>query len=180
MKTTISLMLLAFFLHSLPGQDHSSDTLSEHGSASHNRHTVAAGFGFTFIPVAGGLGDTQARGLFVPSVGLDYFFHLGKHWELGFMADYELDHYMIVDKQIEREHAFLLVLTGMYKFGKYWGAFAGGGVELEPHHHLAVLRLGMEYDIHLRGDWAIVPKIYFDFKENYNTWSFQVSLARHF
>ncbi|MEN8157143.1 MAG: hypothetical protein ABFS10_09335 [Bacteroidota bacterium] len=146
----------------------------------HPRHQLAAGFGFTFIPVAGGLGDTEARGLFVPQIGLDYFYHIHGRWGGGLMADYELDHYMIVEQQIEREHALLLILAGEFKITEHWAVFAGGGVEIEPHDHLGVVRLGAEYSIVLKKNWVLLPMLYFDFKENYDTWSFAVSIGKRF
>jgi hypothetical protein len=167
------IFLWAFLLVS-----HAQETGPEHHRVY--RHHAGLGFGFTFIPLAGDLGTTQASGLFVPSVGLDYFFRFAKKWEAGLMLDYELDHYMIVDKQIERDNAFLATLIGKYTIGRYWKVFAGGGIELEPHDHLAVLRLGTEYTIEIGEHWALVPIFYFDFKENYDTWSLQLSIARSF
>ncbi|MCK5067380.1 MAG: hypothetical protein KAR16_08080 [Bacteroidales bacterium] len=144
------------------------------------RYRAGVGFGFTFIPLAGNLGDTDARGLFVPSVRLDYFIHLLPRWEIGFMGNYELDHYMIVDQQIERDHALGLTLVGMFNITDHLGVFAGGGIEIETHQHLGVFRLGTEYSINMRRNWVLVPKLYFDFKQNYDTWSFAVTIAKKF
>ena len=166
-KLIVTIFLLLAFTN-VQGQD------QQHQS----RHRVGAGFGFTFIPVAGNLGDTDARGLFVPSVRLDYFFHLFPRWAVGFMGNYELDHYMIVDQQIERDHALGLSLVGMFNITDHLGVYAGGGVEMEAHQNLGVFKLGMEYTIDLRKNWALVPKLYFDFKQNYDTWSFAVTIAK--
>jgi hypothetical protein len=130
--------------------------------------------------VAGGLGDTKARGLFVPAVNLDYFFYFTPRWGIGFMAGYELDHYMIVDNQLERDNALNLTLDGLFRITPHWGVFAGGGVEIEPHDHLGVFRIGTEYTIDLRKNWMILPRLYFDFKENYDTWSFTLSAGKKF
>jgi hypothetical protein len=145
------------------------------------RHTLDAGFGFTFVPVAGDINQTQqARGLFTPTVSLDYFLNLHKRWEIGLMASYELNHYMIIDSQIERENAIQVALVGMFKISPHWGVFTGGGIEIEPHDHLAIFRLGGQYTIDLKNNWAVMPRLYFDFKENYDTWSFQVSVGKKF
>ena len=184
-KYCLAGILLLGAILSVKGQDEQPVEEGQHQETQnqethHTRHQVAAGFGFTFIPVAGGLADTEARGLFVPFVVLDYFFQISPRWEIGFMADYELDHYMIVDKQIEREKALLLTLVGMFKITGHWGIFAGGGIEIEPHEHLSILRLGAEYSIDLRKNWVIIPRLYFDFKESYDTWSFAVSFGKRF
>ena len=144
------------------------------------RHTLDAGFGFTFVPVAGEINQTQASGLFTPTVSLDYFLNLHKRWELGIMASYELNHYMIIDSQIERENAIQVALVGMFKISPHWAVFTGGGIEIEPHDNLAIFRLGGQYTIDLKNSWAVLPRLYFDFKENYDTWSFQVSVGKKF
>jgi hypothetical protein len=181
MKTSSIIGLLLFLaITGLRGQEHHENGSGGEQTEAHPKNMVGLGFGFTFIPVAAEVHETEARGLFVPTIGLDYFRHLGKHWEVGIMADYELMHYMIVDEQLEREQALLLTLLGMYKIGKRWGIYAGGGIEFEPHHNLAVFRLGTEYTIDLKKNWALIPKVFFDFKESYNTWSLQFSFAKLF
>jgi hypothetical protein len=157
-----------------------TNVMSQDKQTQQFRHRVGAGFGFSFIPVAGDLGDTDARGLFVPSLRLDYFFHMLPRWEIGFMGNYELDHYMIVDQQIERDHALGLTLVGMFNITDHLGVFAGGGIEIESHQNLGVFRLGTEYSLDLGKSWALVPKLYFDFKNNYDTWSFGVTIEKKF
>jgi len=144
------------------------------------RQNVAASFGFSFIPSAQNMGTSQANGLFVPSVGLDYSLRVARRWGLGLQANYELVHYMIVDSQVERDHAFQLALVGRYHVARNWTLFAGGGVELEPHQHLGLLRLGTEYSIGLGEHWELTPEFYFDFKENYDTWSLELGIGRKF
>ena len=92
----------------------------------------------------------------------------------------ELDHYVVTDDQVERENALNLTLVGLFSASRYWDFFLGGGIETEQHDNLAVLRLGTQYSLHVGQHWALVPTLYFDFKENYNTWTFAVSLARKF
>ena len=164
-------ILLWLFAAPVPGQNREEREY---------RHRAGAGFGFTFIPLAGELGDTDARGLFVPSLRLDYFFHLYPRWAIGFMANYELDHYMIIQEQIERDHALGLTLVGMFDITRHLGLFTGAGVEIEPHRHLGVFRLGTEYSIELGRSWTLVPRVYFDLKKNYNTWSFALTLSKEF
>ena len=178
-RSLLSILILLGMGAALWGQErhHDQDAVQQE---KHARHLVAAGFGFTFVPVAAEIGTSQASGLFVPSVGLDYMFHLAKRWEIGLMLDYELDHYMIVDSQVERERAFLAALVGMYKISEHWGVFTGGGIEIEPHEHLAVFRLGTEYSIDLKKNWLLIPKFYFDLKKNYDTWSLQLSIGKKF
>lgn len=143
-------------------------------------HLLGADFGITFVPLGNQLEGTDARGLWAPMVGLDYFYRISRRWGAGFIGAIELDHYVVTDDQVERENALNLTLVGMYTPARYLDLFLGGGIEIEQHDNLAVLRLGLQYSMHLGQNWAVVPKLYFDFKENYNTWTFSLSLARKF
>jgi len=145
-----------------------------------SRHRAEIGFGFTFISLAGELEDTDARGLFIPSVRLDYFFHISPRWEIGFMGNYEIDHYMIVDEQIEVDHAIVLTLVGMFKITDHWGVFTGGGAEISPQLTRGVFRLGTEYTIDLKKNFALVPKLFLDFRGSYLTWSAALTIAKKF
>lgn len=157
-----------------------TNVLCQEQQESQFRHRVEAGFGFSFIPLAGELEDTDARGLFIPSVRLDYYFRMLPRWEIGLMGNYELDRYMIVDEEIEVDHALILALVGMYKITDHLGVFAGGGMEFMQKKNQGIFRLGTEYSIDLGKSWAIVPKLFLDFRGNYLTWSAAFTIAKKF
>ncbi len=142
------------------------------------KHMLGANFGFTFIPLGSKTGTSDARGVFTKTVGIDYFYHFHPRWGAGFMGAYEIDHYVVTDDQVEVENAVILTLVGMYSATRHLDFFLGGGIVVEQHDNLAVLRLGTQYSIDVGKHCALVPKLHFDFKENYNTWSFAVSFAR--
>jgi hypothetical protein len=144
----------------------------------HQKHMLGANFGFTFIPLGSKTGTSDARGVFTKTVGIDYFYHFHPRWGAGFMGAYEIDHYVVTDDQVEVENAVILTLVGMYSATRHLDFFLGGGIVVEQNDNLAVLRLGTQYSIDVGKHWALVPKLHFDFKENYNTWSFAVSFAR--
>ena len=139
----------------------------------------ALAFGYTYIPKGAALDASEAEGFFVPSFGLDYFHLLDRRWELGIMLDWELDHYLIFEKELERERAFIATLTATHKLIN-WHLQGGLGVELEKNEHLVVLRLGLERPIHLGNRWVLGPAVYFDIKEGYDTWSLSVSIGKGF
>ena len=142
------------------------------------KHMLGANFGFTFIPLGSKTGTSDARGVFTKTVGIDYFYHFHPRWGAGFMGAYEIDHYVVTDDQVEVENAVILTLVGMYSATRHLDFFLGGGIVVEQNDNLAVLRLGTQYYIDVGKHWALVPKLHFDFIENYNTWSFAVSFAR--
>ncbi len=163
-----------------PGLLAQEETIIKSEQVRFYRHTLSVGGGITFIRLAGQLGTTQASGIFVPSLNMDYFVHLNPKWELGLMGGYELIHYMIIDSQLERDKALHLALVGKYNFTPHLGAFLGGGMEFEKHDNRILFRLGAEYSIDLKGKWELLPRLYLDLKENYNTWSLTFTLARQF
>lgn len=163
----IPALILLFLVVNVAGQEH-----KEH------KHMLGAGLGFTFVPTGDELGTSDANGLFAPTLGLDYFYHFHPRWGLGFLSALELDHYVVTDDQVERENALMFSLVGIFSATKYLDFFVGGGVEVEQHDNLAVFRLGTQYAIDVGKHWALVPKLHFDFKENYNTWSLALSFAR--
>ena len=142
------------------------------------KHMLGANFGFTFVPMGSRAGTSDARGVFTKTVGIDYFYHFHPRWGAGFMGAYEIDHYVVTDDQVEVENAVILTLVGMFSATRHLDFFLGGGIVVEQHDNLAVLRLGTQYSIDVGKHWALVPKLHFDYKENYNTWSFAVSFAR--
>jgi len=142
------------------------------------KHLIGAGFGFTFIPVASIQGTTEASGLFVPNVGLDYFYGISLRWVIGFMGALEIGQYSITDDEIEIKNALNFALLGMYRATSHLGLFAGGGIEIDQNENLGVFRLGSIYTIDAGKNWAIVPKLYVDFKKSYNTWSLAVTFSR--
>jgi len=168
------LIVMAMLLFSM------ADAMCQNQQESYTRHRAEIGFGFTFIPLAGELEDTDARGLFIPAVRLDYFYRMLPRWEIGFMGNYEIDHYMIVDEQIEIDHAVVLALVGMFKITDHWGVFTGGGAEILPQLTRGIFRLGTEYTIDLKKNFALVPKLFLDFRGNYLTWSAALTIAKKF
>ena len=145
---------------------------------SHRKHMLGPSVGFTFIPLGNDVGYTDARGLFAPTVGVDYFYHIHPKWGMGFIGAVELDKYTVTDEEVERENAMILTLVGMYRATEYLDLFMGGGIEMEQHDNFGVFRIGVQYAIEVRENWALIPKLYLDVKGGYNTWSFAVSFVR--
>lgn len=173
------MLFLAPALHTAaqyPGPDTQALTSWEHD----HKHLLGAGAGFTLVPLGDELGESDARGLYAPNVGLEYFYRIKRRCGAGFIGVIELDHYVVTDDQVERENALNLTLVGMYTPARYLDVFLGGGMEIEQHDNLALLRLGTQYSILVGQHWALIPRLYFDFKGNYNTWTLSLSFARRF
>ena len=51
----------------------------------------------------------------------------------GFSAEVELESYIIVDEQLNRENPLILVAFALYRVVGNWFIYGGVGVELEKH-----------------------------------------------
>ncbi len=90
--------------------------------------------------------------------------------------DWELDHYIIFDKELERERAVMLIVSGSYSLLPKLNAIVGGGIELERHENLAVFRLGLEKTFRLSDRLYLGIPFLFDVKKGFDTWSLSASL----
>lgn len=152
----------------------------EENKSEHHKNIFLLSFGYTHIPKGAELHSEESEGFFVPTVGLDYGRVVGKRWEIGVMLDWELDHYIISEKELEREKAFIAVAGVAYNPIAHLAIFTGAGIELEHNQHLFVFRLGTEYAIHLGHHWALAPAFYFDWKEDYDTYALSLGLRYSF
>jgi len=145
-----------------------------------SRNIVAFSVGYTYVPKGTPLEASERKGFFVPSVGLDYYRKIGEKFELGVMMDWELDHYIIFDRELERERAVMLIVSGSYSLLPKLNAIVGGGIELERHENLAVFRLGLEKTFRLSDRLYLGIPFLFDIKKGFDTWSLSTSLIYEF
>jgi len=181
-NTLIKFFLILLFVmpHITIAQVEEAEEREMENESEEFRHFISLSFGYTYIPGGAEVDATEADGFLVPSVGLDYMYKVAPRWEIGIMMDVELDHYLVVDQELERENAFIAVIVGLYKVTPRFSLFAGGGIEVEHHGNLAVFRIGADTPIPLGREWVLAPTLIFDFKEGYDTWSLAVSIGKEF
>ena len=143
------------------------------------RHLITFAFGLTYIPKAER--EENNPGIFVPSVGLDYFYRITHKWEIGTMFDFEIDKYFVPEIQgtgIDREYVFIATIVGAYSILPGWSVFGGRGIETDKHHTLGVIRLGSEYQFKLgKKGWVLGPGFFVDIKEGYSAWSLGIAIG---
>ncbi|MGB0391485.1 MAG: hypothetical protein ACPGRC_07470 [Salibacteraceae bacterium] len=153
----------------------------EHEHEELKKNLLTGAFGYTYIPKAAFPEDTDSKGILVPSIGLDYFRRINKNWEVGTMIDLELANYLIVDRDLNRDKALVITAICAYSFNTPWTVYAGGGIELEKHENLGVIRMGGERVFSLKNDWVIAPGFFYDFKGgSYDTWSIAIAFGKEF
>lgn len=183
------IFLIAFSLLILTGltaqhnEGHDEDIESTHDEEheQHKKYKIAASLGMTHIPEAFEHGHEE-KAVFVPTIGIDFFYFINHKWSVSFVADLELSNYLINfnREDLERHKALILALQAGYKITSHLGVFVGGGLEIESHKNLAVVRLGTEYDFHLQNNWSIAPSLFFDLKEEYSTYTVGVAIGKKF
>ncbi len=180
-----------FFLASLfvlagvsaQGQEETLEVEDANGSnkEAHHKYKLAFALGLTHIPEAFEDGKEEDA-VFVPTIGLDFYYHLNPEWSLVFMADLELGKYNVPfnQEELERERVAIFTVLGAYEVLPNVEVLIGGGFEFEEEKNLFVVRAGVEYEFALGNDWGISPSLLFDFKEDFNTWALAVSIGKRF
>lgn len=166
--------------HETSPEFESSEHETTHDDQDH-KYKIAIAPGYSLIPA--GFDDAGGNeSVFAPSIGLDFFYSLNHKFSLGVVADLELANYLVnFDREsLQRERALILALIGTYEVLPQWALLVGGGIELERHKNLGVVRLGTEYEIELGKEWSLGPSLFFDIKEAFSVWAFSVAIGKRF
>jgi hypothetical protein len=145
------------------------------------RHSLAFVIGYTHIPEATKDGKTE-ESVFLPTLGLDYFYEFDEKWFLGAAFDIELGKYEIdyEDDKITREIAAVFAALVGYEVLPGWSVMSGAGIELEKNKDIFVIRFSTEYTFELGNDWGLFPVFTYDFKKEYSSYELGLGLKRRF
>lgn len=142
-------------------------------------HKIALVFGVTHIPSAIEDGEKTSEE-FIPTLGIDYFYHFNKGWRLGLVMDYEFANYIVkFDKEdLTREGALVTGILAGYEFADKWAILLGPGIEFEKNKNIGILRASLEHEFELGDFWGLFPSVNYDFKQEYSTWSLNIGVSR--
>lgn len=187
-KITIGLIL--FVNMSLIGQNEHQEPTHHSTESSHGKNKIAIFTGFTHVSSAFYEHETheESTGKWVPTIGIDYTYKLNKRFVVGAIIDMEFDNYLIKiedegEKELERANVMVANIIGMYKFTEEFGFYIGPGIETEfgkKSKNFFVLKMGLEYEIEITNGWEISPAISFDWKNEYNAFSYGFSIGKRF
>ena len=155
-------------------------TINAQEETEETQNLLSLSFGYSYVSQGAELNEIQANGVYVPSIGVDYFRKITPKWEVGTMIDLELSDYLIIKKELNRSKALVVTAIASYNPFSSVNFFAGGGIELEKHKNLGVLRFGGEYAFKFQNDWILAPGCFFDIKEGYDTWSIALAFGKEF
>jgi hypothetical protein len=144
-------------------------------------HSLAFVLSYTHIPAATKDGEVE-EAVFVPTLGLDYFYSLNEKWLVGAAIDWELGKYEVdyEDNELSREIAIVIGALVGYEVLPGWAFLVGPGVEFERNKNLFVLRLSTEYTFDLGKAWGLFPSFTYDFKKEYSAYALGVGLKKRF
>jgi hypothetical protein len=175
--THIIILLHIFILSSIPtlAQEHLEENEHE------KRHWVAIAFGYTHIPEATEDGQLE-ESVFVPTIGLDYFYKLNEEWFVGGAFDIEVGRYEVdyENEELTRETAIVFGALVGYELLPGWALLAGPGLEIEKNKNLFILRFSTEYTFELGKEWGLFPSFTYDFKKEYSSYAFGVGIKKRF
>ena len=174
MKRIFNVVLLIFVAQLCFGQE------TKETKEKETKNLLTLAFGYTYIPQGAAEGSTEADGVFIPAIGLDYFRRIHPKWEIGTMIDLELGSYIIAKRDLNRENALIVVGIAAYNLTDHMTFFGGGGIELEKHENLWIGRLGGEYAFKFKNDWVIAPGFFYDLKKGYDSWALSVAFGKEF
>ncbi|MDC1106383.1 hypothetical protein OAT16_06725 [Prolixibacteraceae bacterium] len=159
------------------------------------RHSLSLYTGFTHNAGAYFSKETKEKstGRWVPTVGLDYFYTMNHKWDIGTIADLELEEYYVNgehhEREYERTNAVAFIAVGKYKPIEGLGIIFGPGVEFEFKKNietetLFVAKIGVEYEVHIKNGWAIAPSLIYDYKYSkdlkFSAYSYGFSIGKKF
>jgi len=147
------------------------------------RHSLALFTGYTWVPKGDPHEGDPEGTVIAPTIGIDYSFWISHKFAVGLYNDFELSTYVVqtsADTLIPREYAYVGALVGIYEPVRGLELYAGPGMELETHKNFFVLKVGFEYAFAIANGWATGVVLGYDFKEEYNSWAFGISVARRF
>ena len=189
MKHYFILAMLAVSMHAVAQHNVDEHTHQGEHQSGHGKHKLAFYSGFTHIPSAFYEHETheESTGKWVPTIGVDYYYSLNHKWDLGVIADVELDNYYIHTDhhdELERNNVVVLSAVGKYKPAHRIGILAGPGVEWEckegDTETFFVLKTGIEYEVAIENGWELTPVFTYDFKEEYSAYAFGISIGKRF
>ncbi|QZT37287.1 hypothetical protein K5X82_19005 [Halosquirtibacter xylanolyticus] len=186
----LSLMFCLCMFYVVSAEEHHGHKPEEEG-----RHSLSLYTGFTHNAGSYFSKETKEKstGRWVPTVGLDYFFTINHKWDIGAIADLELEEYYVSEghgeREYERTNAVAFIAVGKYKPIEGLGIIFGPGVEFEFKKNietetLFVAKIGVEYEVPIKNGWSIAPSFIYDYKYSrdlkFSAYSYGFSIGKKF
>lgn len=187
---TITIGFVLFINVALIAQNEHHEPTQHSTETSHGKNKISIFTGFTHVSSAFYEHETheESTGKWIPTIGIDYTYHLNKKFLIGAIIDLEFDNYLIKldnedEKELERANVIVANIIGMYKLTEELGFYIGPGIETEfgkNSKNFFVLKMGLEYEIEITNGWEITPSFIYDWKHEYSAFSYGFSIGKRF
>lgn len=183
-KGTLLLILILFLACSQVGAQHVVDPHQNgHAYPIGNSHKLTLVMANSFLK--NNVEENPNSILIVPTFGFNYDFLFHTRWGVGFHSDIVLQQYKVEThdghETLIRENPVALCALGLFSPIPSLTLLAGYGIEIEAHENIQLLRLGVEYGVHLPNHWELSFMLEFDRKIiTYNSWVFGVGFSKLF
>jgi len=154
------------------------NNISAQEEGKEGKNFLGLSIGYSHVRDAATIGGTEAEGLFVPSIGFNYFRKASESAKFGIMTDIELSDYLIFDSDLERENVFIVVAVASFQFQDHLTLLGGFGREFDNNEQVQIIRMGAEFPFELKKGWEVIPEFLFDIKNGtYNVYTLGVSFG---
>lgn len=144
------------------------------------KQAITISGGAVYVPDGAEDAGADVTGKWVGAIGVGYKHKVREPWSLGAVVEVELDSYLIVDGDLNRENPLVVVGLAYHETLPQFEFYAGGGVEIETNKTLAVLRIGFEYEFLIKEMWIIAPTFFFDVTTEYPKLTIAAEFGRWF
>jgi hypothetical protein len=127
--------------------------------------------------------DGKKQWLSLPSWGINYNYMISTNWSLGLHTDIIVEDFKVEDftrnnSIIERSYPIASALVASYKPGKHFSYLFGSGAEVAKGENFFLIRLGLEYGLHINHNWEVIANLVNDYKfDAYNSWSIGMGIS---
>lgn len=156
----------------------------------HPHHTL--GFMLSHTQIFQGVqNDGEKKWLALPSIALNYNYKFHEYWSIGLHNDIVIEDYEVAqhlrtgsssDNEIlTRSYPIASAVVTSYKPGKHFSYLLGAGGEFAHSGNLFMIRVGIEYGLHMNQSWELNVNLVNDLKLNaYNSIAYGIGVTKVF
>lgn len=124
--------------------------------------------------------------LSLPSWGLNYNYIFHPKWAIGLHNDIIVEDFVVEEhlksssnENLKRSYPLASAIVGCFKPGKHFAYLLGAGGEFAHTGNLFLLRIGIEYALHITRSWEMTAIVANDYKFNaYNSWAIGLGITK--
>lgn len=178
---TVFLFLLGLSFLQIVAQETHDDA----DKTYHPHHTVSLFVSHTQIS-QGIQNNGKRKWLSLPSWGLNYNYVFHPKWAIGLHSDIIVEDFAVEEhlksssnETLQRSYPIASAIVGSFKPGKHFAYLLGAGGEFAQTGNFFLIRVGIDYTIHIAQSWEMNAVVANDYKFNaYNSWAIGMGITK--